>query len=128
MCDHKHLPSTMLSSRSRRENNEYSLFDRLIKFDYSYNAGEGSKSSGRRSEENSMLFGNIMIKVQYRMHLATSAFPNSQFYKNKLTDGNTRRLFISRSPLSVASDQQKKSSIAFFPITGKEKVTPGKSF
>ncbi|KIY48565.1 hypothetical protein FISHEDRAFT_65684 [Fistulina hepatica ATCC 64428] len=74
--DHKQLPPVILSSRAFAPGFSVSLFERLI-------------------EEGSMLchpdVPNIMLNVQYRMHLTISQFPSSEFYNFELRDGTSSR-------------------------------------
>ncbi|XP_002966061.2 uncharacterized protein LOC9634966 [Selaginella moellendorffii] len=63
--DHRQLPPTVLSEKSKMSGYGRSLFQRLHALDHP----------------------NIMLNVQYRMHPSICQFSNYEFYKRKIQDG-----------------------------------------
>jgi len=117
--DHKQLPPTILSHEAKKGGKEYSLFGRLIEF-----------GSVVGTTNMSPLYSSIMLDEQYRMHPDISAFPNTQFYNGKLSNGVTARQRPLPEPTYIwpSNAKGKKSCVAFYPTGGKEIQTPGKSF
>ena len=67
--DNKQLPSTVQSSLNERHGYGRSLFDRLLHHD----------------------FPSSLLNIQYRMHPEISLWPNREFYKNSIIDGDNVR-------------------------------------
>ena len=63
--DNMQLPSTVQSDLNKRHGYGRSLFDRLLHHD----------------------FPSSLLNIQYRMHPEISVWPNAEFYKNSIIDG-----------------------------------------
>ncbi|CAO1632136.1 unnamed protein product [Sympodiomycopsis kandeliae] len=73
--DHKQLPPVLKSRDARKEGGAISLFERLISQD------EASQSGETKTKMQ-------MLQVQHRMHPDLAAFPNDQFYDDRLESAN----------------------------------------
>ena len=67
--DNKQLPSTVQSNLNERHGYGRSLFERLLHHD----------------------FPSSLLNIQYRMHPEISLWPNREFYKNSIIDGDNVR-------------------------------------
>lgn len=95
--DDKQLPSTVISDLAQKMGYGRSLFDRLLKHN----------------------IPSTLLNIQYRMHPNISLWPNNQFYKSLLINGD-----------NVMSDEYTKHWHAFLPpfsvydVKGTEEKNP----
>jgi regulator of nonsense transcripts 1 len=97
--DHRQLPPTVISQRAKNGGLSRSLFERMVEVGIS----------------------PYLLRIQYRMHPAISAFPNERFYNGRLEDGVETSDRITPAGL-LWPDWE--CPIAFLPITGGEVRSP----
>jgi hypothetical protein len=93
--DPKQLPATIISQRAAKFGLDKSLLDRLM---HDFNDD------------------HTMLDVQYRMKPCISAFPNSRFYENKLSNGENVKSLGYRGDISLNGN----SHYAFMDVPGEE--------
>lgn len=117
--DQKQLPPTIMSPVLLANNEDYSLFGRIIKA-----WGKGSLKYEKP------MFAQQMLSTQYRMHPDISAFPNRQFYENRLVNGsNLMQPLVPPAtmwPLTESSSST-RHRVLLLNCKGSEKVSKQKS-
>ena len=97
--DHRQLPPTVISQRAKNGGLSRSLFERMVEVGISPH----------------------LLRIQYRMHPAISAFPNERFYNGRLEDGVEASDRITPAGLLWPNWE---CPIAFLPIKGGEVRSP----
>ena len=97
--EHRQLPPTVISQRAENGGLNRSLFERLVE----------------------MGIEPLLLRTQYRMHPAISAFPNGHFYDDLLEDGVTSE---DRPTPAGLLWPDWDMPIAFLPVEGGEVKAP----
>lgn len=111
--DQKQLPPTIMSPVLEANNEEYSLFGRII---------EASEKGTLKYDK--LAFARQMLSTQYRMHPDISAFPNRQFYNNKLINGGSalQRRLVSPKKMWPLTDSSRHRRLLLH-CDGLEKIS-----